>query len=242
MYADGPFLAWCKYQQGIDVLVPIPKEREIHRDLEQLAAGGLLKFERRSYVRTLQGHKQRRTLQLGWQSGLTGWESYVTAARSYGVSAPCLWACLIRPEEPASEEDRPWTLVSTRAWPSGTVAFEAFRPRWHIENDAYRELKEGWGLEAQRWGRNALVQHGRVALTCLAFNTAQVYLQRQGAKLAAKGIRRLRRCYQHELGSQPTIIFRGPHFAVFPLEELLRLVGLRPTQSLRPLLLNIRPP
>jgi len=39
LYADGPLLAWCKCQHGIDVLVPIPKEREIHRDLEQLAAG-----------------------------------------------------------------------------------------------------------------------------------------------------------------------------------------------------------
>ncbi len=28
----------------------------------------------------------------------------------------------------------------------------AFRPRWHIEDDAYRELKEGWGLEKQHWG------------------------------------------------------------------------------------------
>jgi hypothetical protein len=25
-----------------------------------------------------------------------------------------------------------------------------YRPRWHIENDGYRELKEGWGLEEQR--------------------------------------------------------------------------------------------
>lgn len=242
LYADGPLLAWCKYVHGIDVLVPLPKERELHRDLEQLAAGGLLKFERYSYVRTIQGHKQRRNLELGSQSGLTGWDSFMTAARSYGAAAPCLWACLIRPVKPISEDDRPWTLVSTRTWECGKLAFQAFRSRWHIENDAYRELKEGWGLEAERWGHNPLVQHGRVALTCLAFNTAQVYLERKGAKLAAKGIRRLRRHYQRQLGAQPTIIFYGRYFAIFPLEELMQLIGLRPYQSLRPNLVTVRPP
>lgn len=242
LYADGPLLAWCKYVHGIDVLVPIPKEREIHRDLEQLAAGGLLKFERHSYVRTIQGHKQRRVLELGSQSGLTGWDSFLTAARAYGAAQPCLWACLIRPVNPTSPDDRPWTLVSTRTWEHGRDAFQAFRSRWHIENDAYRELKEGWGLEAERWGRNPQVQHARVTLTCLAFNTAQIYLERQGTKLAAKGIRRLRRHYQRHLGTQPTIIFVGRYFAVFPLEELLKLIGLRPYQSLQPYLAPAHPP
>jgi hypothetical protein len=242
LYADGPLLAWCKYVHGIDVLVPIPKEREIHRDLEQLAAGGLLKFTPHSYVRTIQGHKQRRLVELGSQSGLTGWDSFMASARSCGAVEPWLWACLIRPANPTREDDRPWTLVSTRAWPSGKLAFNAFRSRWHIENDAYRELKEGWGLEAERWGRNPLVQHGRVALTCLAFNTAQVYLDRQGAKVAAKGIRRLRRHYQRQLGAQPTIIFIRPYFAVFPLEDLMSLIGLRPYQSLRPLFVTAHPP
>lgn len=242
LYADGPLLAWCQHVHGIDVLVPVPKDRDIHRDLEELAAGGLLKFQRHSYVRTIQGHKQRRTVELGAQTGLTSWDSYVTAAHSYGATQPTLWACLIRPVDATREDDRPWTLVSTRDWSSGAAGFEAFRPRWHIENDAYRELKEGWGLEAERWGRNPVVQHARVTLTCLAFNTAQVYLNRPGEKLAAKGIRRLRRCYDHQLGAQPTIIFVRRYFAVFPLEKLLQILGVQPRQSLRPLLTPVHPP
>lgn len=59
--------------------------------------------------------------------------------------------------------------------------------------DHYRELKEGWGLEEQRWGRDAEAARGRVTLTCLAFNTAQVYRLSAGQRLATKGIRRLRR-------------------------------------------------
>ena len=45
---------------------------------------------------------------------------------------------------------------------------QAFRPRWHSEDDASRELKEGWVAIA----RLAL---GRTTLICLAFNFAHVY-------------------------------------------------------------------
>lgn len=58
---DGPFLAWCKYVQNIDVLVPVPGDRDIHQDMEGLAAGGLLKFQQFSYVCTIQRHKRRRS-------------------------------------------------------------------------------------------------------------------------------------------------------------------------------------
>lgn len=238
LYADGPLLAWCKYEQGIDVLTPLPKSREIHQDMEQLAAGGALHFARHSYVRYVQGHKQRRKLELGVERGVTCWDSYVEAARRYGDVQPELWACLVRPLEATREDDAPWTLVSTRCWPSGAAAFQAFRPRWRIENDAYRELKEGWGLETQRWGRNIAVQRGRVALTCLAFNTAQVYLSRAGEELAARGIRRLRRCYDRRLGRSPVVIYLGRNYGVFPVEELLRLLG----NPLRPGVSTANPP
>jgi hypothetical protein len=236
LYADGPFLAWCKYEKGIDVLVPIPGDRELHQDLEQLAQGGLLNFQRYSYVRTIQGHKQRRTLDLGAQSGLTSWNSFIEAAKAYGQERPSLWGCLIRPVEPTSGDDLPWTLVCTRSWVSGVAAFEAFRPRWHIENGEFRELKEGWGLERERWGRNLDVQRGRVTLTCLAFNTAQVYLTQRGSELAARGIRRLTRLYDDQLGHSPVVIYLGHYYGVFPVEELLRLFGRTSRQSLRPAL------
>jgi hypothetical protein len=242
LYADGPLLAWCKYVHGIDMLVPVPSDREIHRDLEGLAAGGLLKFERHTYVRRIQGHKQRRTVDLGAQAGLTSWESYVEAARGYGVEAPQLWACLVRPVEATNPEDKPWTLVSTRTWPSGVAGYQAYRPRWHVENDTYRELKEGWGLEAQRWGRQEAVQYARVTLTCLAFNTAQVFLSQSGKRLAAKGIRRLRRSYRRELGTCPVVIYIGQAFGIFPVEKLLQLVGTPIRRSLLPQLRAGEPP
>jgi DDE family transposase len=243
LYADGPLLAWLKYQQGIDVLVPVPEDRKIHEDLMGLAAGGLLKFRRHSYVRNVQGHKQRRSLEIAAQDGLTSWDSFLDAAHGYGAEHPQLWGCLIRETEPdATGRQACWTLVSTRAWPSGVAGFEGFRPRWHIENDAYRELKEGWQLEAQRWGRDFATQQGRVTLTCLAFNTAQVYLGRSGQRLAVQGIRRLRRNYEPRLGRSPVVIYIGHDYAVLPVEELLQALGVAAYQSLRPFAASGPPP
>src|SRR5437868_14028111 len=83
----------------------------------------------------------------------------------------------------------------------------AYRPRWHIEDDTYRELKEGSWLEQQRWGRDFAAALGRTTLTCLAFNTAQVYRLQAGERLASVANRRLRRQRQRELGSAPAVLY-----------------------------------
>jgi len=73
------------------------------------------------------------------------------------------------------------------------MTLQVFRSRWHIEVDAYYELKEGWGLERQRWGRDFAAAPGWTTLTSLAFNTAQVHRLQAGEWLASMAIRRLRR-------------------------------------------------
>ena len=235
LYADGPLLAWLKYVHGIDALVALPADRLLYQDLQGLAQAGLIPWTRHRYVRTVQGHKQRRVVEVTAAGGLTSWDGFREAAARYGAAGAALWGCLIREVEPEA-----WPvaeaegLVSTRAWPSGFEALQAYRPRWHIEDDAYRELKEGWGLEAQRWGRDAAVAQGRVALTCLAFNTAQVYRSRAGQRLAHKGIRRLRREYRRELGAAPVVIYVAGCYAVLAVEELLAVLGRPVHESLLP--------
>lgn len=84
---------------------------------------------------------------------LTSWDGFTEAAASYGIADASLWVCLIRDvttEETVAKSPR--VLVSTRRFADGFAALQAFRPRWHIEDDGFHELKEGWGLEQQRWG------------------------------------------------------------------------------------------
>lgn len=235
LYADGPLLAWLKYAQGIDALVPLPADRLMYQDLQGLARSGLLSFSRHRYVRTVKGHKHRREVAVASCGGLDSWEGFVEAAAGYGQRGAKLWACLIREVLPQPQPlEEAMALVSTRAWPDGFAAYQAYRPRWHIENDNYRELKEGWGLEEQRWGRDAEAARARVALTCLAFNTAQVYRSTAGEKLARQGIRRLRRKYRRELGAAPAVIYVSGCYAVLALEEVLAAVGVPVRESLLP--------
>src|SRR5712691_1806412 len=206
--ADGPLLAWLKYHQGIDALVSLPEDRLLYQDLQGLADGRLIDWSHHRYVRTIGGHKQLREVEVTAAGELTSWDGFTEAAARYGVSDASLWACLIRDvttEETAAEPPR--ALVSTRRFADGFAALQAFRPRWHIEDDTYRELKEGSWLEKQRWGRDFAAALGRTTLTCLAFNTAQVYRLQAGERLASVAIRRLRRQRQRELGSAPAVLY-----------------------------------
>jgi hypothetical protein len=180
--------------------VSLPEDRLLYQDLQGLADGQLIDWTPHRYLRTIQGHKQLRKAEVTAAGELTSWDGFTEAAASYGVPDASLWACLIRDvTTQAPAQELPRALVSTRRFSDGFAALQAFRPRWHIEDDAYRELKEGWGLEKQRWGRDFAAALGRTTLTCLAFNTAQVYRLQAGERLAALAIRRLRRHRQREL-------------------------------------------
>jgi hypothetical protein len=234
-YADGPLLAWLKYEKDIDALVSLPEDRLLYQDLQGLADGHLIEWTPHRYLRTIQGHKQMREVEVTAAGELTSWDGFREAAARSGVPDASLWARLIH--DVTTEQlvaEAPRALVSTRPFADGLAALQAYRPRWHIEDDIYRELKEGWGLEQQRWGRDCAAVLGRTTLTCLAFNTAQVYRLQAGERLAAVAIRRLRRLRQRELGSAPAVIYAAGCYGVFSLEELLEVLGSAPQESLLP--------
>jgi hypothetical protein len=76
----------------------------------------------------------------------------------------------------------------------------------------------------------------RITLTCLAFNTAQVYRLQSGQRLAFVAIRRLRPLRERELGKAPAVIYLTGCYGVFSLEEFLSLLGTPPRESLLPAL------
>ena len=235
LYADGPLLAWLKCVHGIDALVRLPEDRLLYQDLQRLATLGDLAWREHRYVRVLQGHKERCTVALAGLGQLDNWDSYRQAAAGYGVPDATLWACLIRPLAPRPQPLKAASArVSTGDWPRPAAAFTAFRGRWTIEDDTFRELKEGWGLERQRWGATEAAVRGRVTLTLLAFNTAQVYRTRGGARLADKGIRRMRQEHRRELGAAPAVVYLAGCYGVFALEELLTLLGAPVRDSVLP--------
>lgn len=80
LYADGPLLAWLKYQHGIDALVRLPADRLIYADAQGLARSGRLRWVTHRYVRTVRGEQQQRTVALAGVDALDSWQSFREAA------------------------------------------------------------------------------------------------------------------------------------------------------------------
>jgi len=85
LYADGPLLAWLKYCKGIDALVSLPEDRLLYQDLQGLASGHLIDWTHHRYVRTIQGHKQMREVEVTAAGELTSWDGFTEKAASYGA-------------------------------------------------------------------------------------------------------------------------------------------------------------
>jgi hypothetical protein len=231
LYADGPLLAWLKYEHQIAALIRLAPQRELYADLQRLTATGTLPWEPHQHLRVVQGHKQLVQVEVAGGDDFPSWDSYQQAAAKYGDTDATVWGGLWRELDAAGQPKEPAVgLVSTRNWARVWGAFEAYRDRWQIEDDTYRELKEGWAMERGRWGRDAGAAHGRVSLTCLAYNTVAIYRSRAGEQLAALGIRRLQRVYTPQLGLAPVVVYLGECYAVLALEDLLELLG-RPVRT-----------
>jgi hypothetical protein len=97
-----------------------------------------------------------------------------------------------------------------------------------IENTAFRELKQGWGLTHYP-KKTAAAVRAHVFLTVLTFSLANAFQTAAGHTLAQRGIRR-QRAEQH---SAKVFIFAGEHYASFDIEEVFLLLGVVPQQCLR---------
>ncbi len=76
--------------------MPLPEDRLLYQDVQGLADGELIDWTHHRNVRTIQGHKQLRQVEVAAAGELTSWEGFTEAAASYGVPDASLWACLIR--------------------------------------------------------------------------------------------------------------------------------------------------
>jgi hypothetical protein len=234
LYADGPLLAWLKVQRQIDALVRLPEDRELYEDLAGLIRLQPKRWQTHTDVRYLAGHKQTREVAVAAESDLSSWDSFVEAASGAGAPTAKLWGCLIRAVDVETQETEEWALVSTRPFSTGWQGYTFWRQRWHIENNGFREFKEGWHVEQAPWTyANDAVVWGRVTFTCIAFNVAQIAKTTQGRRLAHLGIRRLRRELTRQVGAAPVIVFARDCYGVFDIEEIVTALGAPPAFSLR---------
>jgi len=232
-YADGPFLAWLQ-ASGTDGVVRLPEDRLLFAEGLQVIQLEGDHWEKRRQTRTLDGHKETRTVEVAVAHELTEWDSYQAKAKELGIAAAKLTVSFVRQVEPAiPAEKATLALVSTKEWAQAWQTYEAYRPRWWIENAGFNELKEGWLLERYPWGRSEAIVRGRVGFTLLAQQVVALYCQAAGRQLVGYGIRRLRRALNLALGGPGMVVVIDECYAVLHAEELLAALGHPVTQSLR---------
>jgi len=237
LYADGPLLATLKYRYQIDSLVRVPENRDIYKDMEQLVSLEKARWQTHPDVRYVAGHKQSRQVSVAAVEDLTTWDSFLATAKELGGQEPKLWGCLIHDRlADSQEESENWALVGTAPFSTGWQGYTFWRLRWRVENNGFRELKEGWKLEKARWGRSQPLVSTRVTMSCVAFNVAQVAKGKDGQRLLHLGIRRLRRELGREYGVAPVIVYAGHCYGIFHIEEIMSALGHPPAESLRPVL------
>lgn len=86
----------------------------------------LIEWTHHRYLRTVQGHKHIREVEVTAAAELTSWDSFREAAESLGVTDATVCACLIH--DVTSQEvalEPPMGLVSTRRWRDGFSALQA---------------------------------------------------------------------------------------------------------------------
>ncbi len=233
LYADGPLLAWLQ-SLGIVGLVRLPEDRLLIGEALSVIKLEGDKWSKRRQSRVLDGRKETRTIEVACVGDLTDWDSYLAKAKELAVAEPKLFVAFIRQLEPKVAPDKELlALVSTRQWPDAWTTYEAYRPRWWIENGGFNELKEGWLLERYPWGRDEAIVRGRVGFTLLAQQVAALYRQSVGRNIASYGIRRLRRALRLALGGPGLVLVVDDCYAVVGAEELLAALGHPVTESLR---------
>jgi len=158
----------------------------------------------------------------------------VQATQAAGVPDATLWGCLLHAVDRDTGAVEDWALVSTRTFSTAWQGYTFWRQRWHIENNGFREFKEGWHVEQAPWTRDDdVVAWARVTFTCIAFNTAQIAKTTAGRRLTQLGIRRLRRELTRQIGPAPVMVFARDCYGIFDIEEIVTALGAPPRVSLR---------
>ena len=100
------------------------------------------------------------------------------------------------------------------------MAVYLYRKRQYIENEGFRQLKQGYKIEKFPSRKfNGVYFH--VIFTLLMFNFITCYKTKEGNRISYLGLERLHR----DMTYYGVIIYSCPYFGVFDLEEVLKWIG-----------------
>jgi hypothetical protein len=235
-FLDGADLWVLKHELHIDFVVPAKDDMRVTTDARALSrrapdGESIFPDERRG------SRKEGKDGRVRWDgqvtvvgvSSLTSYDQYGTAehaarANRRDFRGNLLNAVVVSAWQgvayPIGEEKVFLTSLPV-ADPLGVL--DLYDLRSLIENTAFRELKQGWGLEHYP-KKTAAAVRGHVILTLVTFTLANAFRTTQGQDLAQRGVRRQRA----EEETNKVIIFAGDYYAIFDIEEVFVLLGVIP--------------
>jgi hypothetical protein len=213
-FIDGERLyRWHK--RGIDFVIPLKKNMDIRADMVSLSKLGT------GVKATRGGTKKKPDLAVEGFSSLASLESY--PGKLCGILVTTY-----KGEEIAPDKQRGFISTLPAATADQVLAiYDAYDLRSLIENQGYRELKQGFEL-ARFFGKDSRSQHFHVFFTLIMYNMVAAYKSKRADKFLGKGVRRLR----DELGGPGIIVYAGDYFAVFDVREFATILGRPPTGDL----------
>jgi hypothetical protein len=235
-FLDGADLWVLKHQLNIDFVVPAKDDMRVTTDARALgrrAADGESIFpQERAGTK-----KESKDGRVCWDgqvavvgvSTLTSYDQYGTAEHAAQANrrdfvGNALNAVVVTAWQGAGYpvgDEKVFLTSLPVAEPLGVL--DLYDLRSLIENTAFRELKQGWGLENYP-KKTAAAVRGHVFLTLVTFTLANAFRTQQGQDLTQHGVRRQRA----EEETSKVIIFAGDHYAIFDIEEVFILLGVIP--------------
>jgi hypothetical protein len=240
-FLDGADLWWLKQTLGIDFVVPAKDDMHISADARGLCraldpATGIVQQERAGQRKVGKAGRVRYPGQVTVVAvpALRSYDQYGDEAHAkranrkdfvgHALNAVVVtqWAGVAY--VPGEEK----VFLTSLPVAAPLAVLDLYDLRSLIENTAFRELKQGWGLTHYPKKTEAAVR-AQVLLTVLTFTLANAFRTAAGQALAQQGIRRQRA----EQESAQVIIFAGDYYGIFDIEEVFILLGVIPQQCLR---------
>jgi hypothetical protein len=240
-FLDGQDLWVLKAEMGIDFVVPSKDKMRVTEDARGFCrqkedGENLFKAERRGKKRVDKAGKVKWEGQVSvvGVAGLTTYDQYGDEGHAKGANRKdfegndinaVVVTCWQGEEYEIGEEK---VFLSSLPVNEPLEVLDLYDLRSLIENTAFRELKQGWGLTSYPKKTRAAVT-GHVFLTLLTFTLANAFRSSRGQELTKHGIRRQRA----EQQDGNVIVFAGDYYAIFHIEEVFILLGVVPEVLLR---------
>lgn len=216
-FIDGARLSDWHTDYGIDFVVPLKKDMHALADMKGLSKIG------DSVVAKRGGVYGKSDLVVEGYSNLESYDSY--PGKLSGILVTTYKGKAIEPE-------KRWGFITTLpvTTPAEVLAiYDAYDKRSLIENQGYRELKQGFELP-RFFGKSSRSQHFHIYFSLLMYNMVAAYKSKCASKFIGIGVRRFRSDF---IGLTPMlIIYAYPYFAIFDAREFVTLLGRPPTGNL----------